>query len=95
MIRVVKDWGIDADGNSYLVGKIKIRYNEKLGKNEEYLVNPKFPMDIKSALRIILDTETRDLVMRNNMSLTEAIEKVSNLQKEFTVILNKTLKETL
>jgi hypothetical protein len=95
MIRVVRDWGIDADESGYRVGKIKTRYNKKLKKNEEYMSNPKFPMDLKSAIRIILESETRDLVMRNNMSLTEAIEKISNLQKEFTVILNKTLKETL
>lgn len=95
MIRVIKDWGIDADSNGYQVGKIKTRFNKKLGKDEEYLANQKFPSSIKNAIQIILEAETRDLVMRNNMSLSETIARLESLNKEFTDILDKALKEKL
>ena len=53
MIRVIKDWGIDADVNGYQVGKIRIKHDKKSKKDIEYLGNVKYPSSIADAIEKI------------------------------------------
>lgn len=84
MIRVIKDWAIDSDGLGYQVGKLKINKDGK-----EKLTGVKYPLGFSGCLEYILKAETMDLIMQNNMSLTEAIKTLKDFQKEFseTVVL--------
>lgn len=85
MIRVIKDWGIDADKYGYQVGKTKL---DKHGKEQFNAM--KYPPSVSKGLEIILAYENRSLITRDGISLDEYITKLDEIAKNFAVdVLSK------
>lgn len=91
MIRVIKDWAIDGNtAGGYVVGKIRLD-----GKGKEYIADTKHPSTLKQAFELILKSEQIDLVMKNNLTVSQAIIEFEKLNNQMSDLFNKSIKETL
>lgn len=77
----VNEWVIDADGRCYIIGKPKQR-TTKEGKVEDYLTDQKYYPTLSGALNGIREAMRRDLVRSQDMTLDEALEKITKLDSE-------------
>lgn len=92
MIRI-KDWVIDADNYSFVVGKIKTRKG-KGSEDVEYLAGAKYYATLGAAFESILMAERRNIVRENELTLAEAMERIERMQTEFrSLFAEKKLKE--
>jgi hypothetical protein len=83
MIKVYKDWVIDADTYCYAVGNRLVKNK----KGEALIAKPKYARDLTHAMQIIYDAEQKELIAKNDLTLPEAISKLNALHNEFKELL--------
>lgn len=79
----IKDWVIDADERCYIVGKLKTRATREKDGTEEFIHNAKYYTTLSAAFEGILEAERRNIVRDNEMTLTEALSRMNDMQSEF------------
>lgn len=81
----IKDWVIDADERCYTVGKLKtrkVKTKDGTEKTEDFIANARYYTSLCAACEGIMESEMRSIVRDNEMSLTEAIECMEQIQRE-------------
>lgn len=66
MVKLYKDWYLDADPFQYIVGKVKER--ERDGKRTKEFVSPTYHPTIAAAANHVLEAETRGQVADGSLS---------------------------
>lgn len=94
MIRLPYNYGIDKNGESYIVGQIKTRKDKK-GNIVEFVSGNYYPTTIQRALKNILQEKQRELVAENDLTLQQAIIEFQKLQQQFKELLEKAIKEEI
>lgn len=93
----IQDWVIDADERCYIVGKLKTRkVKDKDGskKTEDFVSNARYYCTLSSAFEGILEAERRNIVQESEMTLTEAIFSIKQMQEEFRSLFRQLEEET-
>lgn len=87
MIRLF-DYVIDADDRQYIVGKERVR-KDKDGNEEKYIFMPKYYHTIAQACGAIYKQKVKELVSGEDMTLSQAIKKIEELENEFEEYVRK------
>lgn len=86
----IKDWVIDADDRCYTVGRLrtrKVKGKDGTEKTEDFVANPRYYTSLCAACEGIIETEMRTIVHDNEMTLTEAVERMEELHKEIVSLI--------
>ena len=95
MIRLPYGYGIDInDGGGYQFGIIKTQI-DKNGNEKEYLYQAIYPSTVEGCIQALYKIKKEEFIKNNDITLTQYIEKIEQLNKEFKEILKNTLKENL
>lgn len=101
MIRLPDNFGIMADENQYIFGKVLTRKTNKIiggAKTEvfeEYISQPSYFPSVESCIKKLLKIKQRELVAENELSLPETLRKFEMLQERFERLLKEVCKEDL
>lgn len=81
MIQISKKWFIDSDGDQYILFK-KVKYvSPKDGEEKERQGERSYHSTISAALTCFLRKMQRNNVMKNDMSLKQAIDEFNKLEQ--------------
>lgn len=92
----IKDWVIDADERCYIVGKLKTRkIKDKDGneKTESFISNARYYSSLRTAFNGVLESERRNVVQDNELTLAEAVLRMTQMQDEFCALFRSILME--
>lgn len=74
---------IDADNNCFIVGKERPRVVKDTGTVETYIAAPRYYPTLEAAIIGVKNCVQRDMVTQDDMSLSEAIVKVQEINRAF------------
>ena len=86
------DYGIDADDNQYIMGKIATRKNND-GEEEEYITRPKYYRSLSAACSGVFHAEVRKVIHEEEMTLNSLVERIDAMHKEFRAMCETVFKE--
>lgn len=87
MIKVYKDWVIAADDKQYKIGTLKDTTDKDTGETKIVMMSEYYASTLAHAVKIISDIEKRRTVQDKDMTLSEAIETLKKINKNFERIL--------
>lgn len=78
MIRIIDDWGLNADpgSNCYVIGRIRTQYDKRAGAEKEYLADASYLNDITQALHWLYKRLRRDAIESTDGDLKAAIQAI-------------------
>lgn len=96
MIRLPYGYGIDINnGGGYVFGLIKKQKDKKTNVETEYIYAPVFPSTVESGVNMLYDIKKREIISNNDLTITDYINAINELNSEFKQILKETLKERI
>lgn len=82
MIKLIKDYVIDADDVGYVCGKLKTIKDKKTGKEHERITRPKYYSTFEGAIYGLIEIMRHNHVKYNDKALKEVIEDFRELNKQ-------------
>lgn len=81
MIKVLKNWYIEADSFQYILYKRVIRTNQKTGEEYESRTECTYHSSVSSCLQCLMVKLHRKKIMKHDMALQEALNEFKRIEK--------------
>lgn len=95
MLKLPYGYGLDADGTTFILGKITSRVNKNTGEEETILTKTVYPDSVKSALRYIFKAKTRDMISEKDWDLPTFLKELEALEQRLERFLGNTVKDEI
>lgn len=90
-----KDYVISADGNCYVIGKVKQRKNKETGKEEEFVSAEKYCSSLSQAVSILAEIARKDFIKDNDISFCDLLSHIKDVDRQIMSALSLNLENPL